>query len=670
MSVDTERPFQDTPIVWRPDPASAAASNLAGFMRYLGLTQADPEGYAQLLEQADKNPAEFWRQVIHHADLKFYDPYRQILDTSRGIEWAQWCVGGTTNAVLNCLDRHTEPAQLEKEAIVWEAEGGDKRRWSYAELRAQTSRLAEGLRSLGCGPGDVIGVYLPMVPEAAAALLAIVKVGAIVLPLYSGFGASAIASRLTDGRAVAVITADGTWRRGKDISLKSTMDEAVVGVTSLKHVVVLKNTDSPVQWDEARDHWWHALCADRRSDAPTTVMPADSPMMLMYTSGTSGKPKGTVHTQIGFIAKMALDLGLCADLRADDRMMWMSDMGWLAGPVLIYGTTLAGATIIMAEGVHDYPDHGRFWRLIEENDVSFLGIAPTIVRSFMQVGGAGVEQYNLSCLRVVLSSGEAWTPAPWTWLFEKVCDERIPIINYSGGTEIGGGIVTGTVIHPMKACAFAGPIPGMGADVVGASGRSVPRGEVGELVLRQPSIGLTRSLWKDDLRYMDSYWGTMPGLWCQGDRALIDQDGFWFVLGRSDDTLKIAGKRTGPSEVEVLATETGLAAEAVAVGVPDEIKGEALVLVVTLAAGVGDDAETKALLSQAVVSGLGVAFRPKAIYFVADIPKTRNMKIMRRVVRAMLAGEAPGDLSSLANPEAVEQLQGALQSSGAARGRV
>ena len=665
INVGMELPFQNTPIVWRPDPARAATSNLAGFMRSLGLGLADARGYLQLLERAEKDPGEFWHQVIRHAELKFYAPYKQILDTSRGIEWAQWCVGGTTNAVLNCLDRHTAPAQRAKDAIVWEAESGEKKRWSYAELSAQTSRLAEGLRSLGCGPGDVIGVCLPMVPEAAAALLAIVKIGAIVLPLYSGFGASAIASRLTDGQAVAVITADGTWRRGKDIPLKRTMDEAVASVATLKHVIVLRNTESPVQWDETRDHWWHALCADRRDDAPNAVMPADAPMMLMYTSGTTGKPKGTVHTHIGFITKMALDLGLCADLGADDRMMWMSDMGWLVGPMLIYGVTLAGATIVMAEGVHDYPDAGRFWRLIEENGLSFLGIAPTLIRSFMQVGGAGVEQANLSCLRVVLSSGEAWTPVPWTWLFETVCAKKIPIINYSGGTEIGGGIVTGTVIHPMKACAFSGPIPGMGADVVDLSGRPTPRGEVGELVLRQPSIGLTRSLWNDEARYLESYWQKIPGVWCQGDRALIDQDGYWFVLGRSDDTLKIAGKRTGPSEVEALVTQTGLAGEAVAVGVPDDIKGEALVLVVTLLAGVKADAATKATLSQAVVSGLGVAFRPRSIYFVADVPKTRNMKIMRRVVRAMLVGEAPGDLSSLANPESVEQLVAAIQPSGA-----
>jgi len=651
-----EQPDSTAEVVWHPDAELTRSSNLAAFMQAVGIESPGTNGYDQLVARAAADPQWFWNNVIKHMDIRFYQPYERVLDPSKGIERAQWCVGGTTNAALHCLDRHQGAAHDAKDAVVWEGEDGTTRCWNYAELKAQTSRLAEGLRALGCGPGDVIGVCLPMVPEAAAALLAIVKIGAIVLPLFSGFGAHALASRLNDGGAVAVLTVDGTWRRGKQYDIKGTIDKALPDVPSLKHVVVLKNTGESVVWNAEADHWWHDLCAGRRSDAPTEVMAAEAPMMLIYTSGTTGKPKGTVHTHCGFITKLALDMGLCADYKATDRMMWMSDMGWLAGPILIYASTLLGATIVMAEGAHDYPDQGRFWRLIQDNAVSMLGIAPTIVRSFMQTGGSGVENYDLSSLRITLSTGEAWNHSAWMWMFDKVCSRRAPIINYSGGTEVGGGIVTGTVLHPMKPCTFSGPVPGMGADVVDEKGQSVGLSGTGELVLRQPSIGLTRGLWRDPQRYIDSYWSRVPGLWWHGDRAHIDADGYWTILGRSDDTLKIAGKRTGPSEIETLVMATGHVAEVAAIGIPDEVKGESVVLVVSLMPGVSGDARIEKEVSDAVVSGLGGAFRPSAVLFVGDLPKTRNMKIMRRVVRAVYLGEHAGDLSSLANPEAVERL--------------
>ena len=443
-------------IVWHPDPQVIAQSNIARFLAAAGIPTADPEGYNALLERADADPEWFWNLVIRETGVQFYQPYAQVMDTSRGIEWTQWCVGGTTNAALNCLDRHLQTATRDKEAVVWEAENGTIKRWTYEQLGAETNRLAGGLRTLGCKPGDVIGIYLPMVPEAVAAMLAVVKIGCVVLPLYSGFGPQAIATRLNDGGAVAVLAADGTWRRGRYVPLKDMIDEALALVPTLRHVVVLRNSGEPVRWNPATDHWWDAVCAGQSAAAPTTQMPAESPMMLMFTSGTTGKPKGTVHSHCGFITKLAMDMTLFMDLKPGDRMLWMSDMGWLAGPMLVYGATFAGATIVLAEGVFDYPDEGRFWRLIQDNQVTLLGIAPTIVRSFIQAGGANIERYDLSSLRLTFSTGEPWTHDAWTWMFTKVCGSRIPIINYSGGTEIGGGIVTGTPLHPMKPGALSG----------------------------------------------------------------------------------------------------------------------------------------------------------------------------------------------------------------------
>jgi acetyl-CoA synthetase len=651
-------------IAWQPQPDAAYASALAGFMRRFGINRADPAGYQELLNFSTERPAAFWDGLIEHMDLRFYQPYRDVFDSSEGIEWVSWCKEGTTNAVLNCLDRYRGTERDAKEAVVWEGEDGNVRRWNYADLDAQTCRLASGLREIGCGPGDVIGVYMPMVPEAAAALLAIAKIGAIVLPLFSGFGAHAVAARLRDGGAVAVLTADASTRRGKATPMKHTIDAARSEVPTLKHVVVLRNRGVDVAWEAGVDHWWHELTDGQAEDVPTTEMPADAPVMLMYTSGTTGKPKGTVHSHCGFIAKLALDMGLCADYRPGDRLMWLSDMGWLVGPMLIFGSTLLSGTIIMAEGAHDYPDRGRFWRLMEQHQVSVLGIAPTIVRSFMQAGGADVDSYDLSALRHALSTGEAWTVDAWRWMFEHVCGGNKPIINYSGGTEVGGGIVTGTVIHPLKPCAFAGPVPGMGADIVDESGNSIAPGGVGELVLRAPSIGLTRGLWNDRERYLSSYWSRLPGIWVHGDRAAIDEDGFWYVLGRSDDTLKVAGKRTGPSEIETLVMATGKVAEVAAIGMPDPVKGETVGLVATLMPDVVANAETEKALSAAVVSGLGTAFRPTAVLFVNDLPKTRNMKIMRRAVRAACLGLNAGDLSSLANPQALEAIAEAANARG------
>jgi acetyl-CoA synthetase len=639
-------------IVWQPDAAIRQAANLTAFMK-----AQDVADYDALNRRATADPGWFWNALIAHFDLRFGRPYDRVLDTSAGAPWAKWCVGGTTNVVVNCLDRHRGTPTMAKPAIEWEGEDGTRRAWTYGELDAEVCRLAQALRQRGLDRGDVIALYMPMVPEVAAAFLAIAKIGAIVLPLFSGFGATAIADRLNDGGAKAVFVADGMRRRGKEVCMKPVLDEALAQVPTVAHVFVLRHLGVATSMVSPRDISWQEAVAQLPPSAPTEQVPADDPLILIFTSGTTGKAKGAVLTHCGFAAKLALDLGLCLDFKPDDRLLWMSDMGWLVGPIIVVGPTMLGGTIVMAEGTPDYPQKGRIWRLLQDFRVSFLGIAPTVVRTLMQYGVQEVERYDCSSLRIMASTGEPWNPDSWTWLFEHVGRSRVPILNYSGGTEIGGGIITGTVLHPLKPGCFAGSVPGMAAAVVDEHGRDVPSGHVGELVMRVPSMGLTRGLWNDPERYLDTYWNVIPGLWVHGDFASIDADGFWYLHGRSDDTIKVAGKRVGPAEIESILLATGRVAEAAVIGAQDAVKGQALVCVC-----VARDRERTLTdeLSAAVVTAFGAAFKPREFVFVADLPKTRNMKVMRRVVRAVLNGQPPGEISSLVNPEAIEDLKRAV----------
>ena len=645
-------------IVWRPAANAAQRCRIGRFMSAIGVGS-----YDELVRRADADPAWFVDAVMRHCGLRFIRPYRQVLDASGGLPWPKWCVGGTTNVCLNALERHVATDAAGRDAVVWTGEDGAVRRMSYRELDAETRRLAAILRALGLGSGDPIALHMAMVPEAIAAFLAVSRIGGIVLPLFSGFGPDAIETRLNDARAVAVIATDGTWRRGQWVPMKMTLDEAAAKVPSLRHVVVIRRGTGEVPMVPGRDIF--------AADAPATgndaiaEVDAEHPLMMLYTSGTTGKPKGTVHTHCGFAAKMALDMELCLDISPGDRLLWITDMGWLVGPMLAVGATQAGATIVIAEGTPDWPDPGRLWRLVQNHRVTVVGLAPTVVRALMRHGADTVARHDLSSLRSAISTGELWNPDSWNWFFEHVCKRRVPILNYSGGTEIGGGILTGTMLHALKPCSFGGPVPGMGADVVDETGRSLPRGEVGELVLRNPCIGNTRGLWRDPERYLDTYWRKIDGLWVHGDFASIDADGFWYIHGRSDDTIKVAGKRVGPAEIEALLMATGVTTETAAVAVPDPVKGSSVVCVCVPSDAAGDPQAAVELLMAAVVDGLGSAFRPKDVLLVPDLPKTRNMKIMRRVARAAYLGEPPGDLSAIVNPEAVEAIAGARARRGA-----
>jgi acetyl-CoA synthetase len=635
-------------IVWRPTPKLIAQSNLKKFMDGHGIAS-----FPELLQRSTTDIAWFWQAVLEELDIRFYRPYSRVVDLSRGRPWPQWCVGGVMNIVHNCLDKYAGTSIDDRVALRWEGEEGSVRTLTYSELRRQVNQVANALRALGLRKGDAIGVFMPMTPEIVVAMLAIIKIGGLFLPLFSGFGPQAIATRLADAEAKAIFTADGYYRRGKVVALKPTADEAAVQLPSLRHLIVLKRTGADVSWNPARDHWWHELISRSRTEAETEQTAAEDPMMLIYTSGTTGRPKAAVHTHCGFPIKAAQDIRQGFDLHSDETLFWITDMGWMMGPWLVFGTLLLGTTMVLYDGAPDYPEPDRIWEVIERHQITALGISPTLVRSLVVSGGEPVRKHDLSSLRKFASTGEPWNPDPWLWLFNVVGGGRLPIINYSGGTEISGGIVMGNVLTPLKPCSFAGPVPGMAADVVDEQGRSVT-GQVGELVVRQPWIGMTRGFWRDPQRYLETYWSRFPDTWVHGDWAAIDSDGLWYILGRSDDTIKIAGKRIGPAEVESVLVAHPAVCEAAAIGVPDEIKGEALVCFCVLKVGCAPEEPLRLQLKDSVARGLGKPLAPREVKFVRDLPKTRNAKVMRRLIRAAYLGQDLGDISALENPASLE----------------
>jgi acetyl-CoA synthetase len=412
--------------------------------------------------------------------------------------------------------------------------------------------------------------------------------------------------------------------------------------------------DSPMT--AGRDIWWDDFVAGQPSRAVTERTAAEDLLMLIYTSGTTGRPKGAVHTHCGFPIKAAQDMAHGFDVQASDTLSWMTDMGWMMGPWMVFGVLILGASMFFYDGAPDYPEVDQVWGLLERHGVTCFGTAPTFVRAIMQHGDEPVKRHDLSSLRILGSTGEAWNPGPWQWFFETVGGGRLPIINYSGGTEISGGILMGNVLRPLKPCSFSAAPPGMAADVVDEQGRPL-RGAVGELVVRRPWIGMTRGFWKDPDRYLQTYWRRWPSMWVHGDFAAIDEDGQWFILGRSDDTIKVAGKRVGPAEIESLLVGHAAVIEAAAIGVPDAIKGQVVVAFVVLQPGFRPDEDLRGELKAQVARAMGKPLAPKAVRFVSDIPKTRNAKVMRRVIRAAYLGEPAGDLSALVNPGAVEEIE-------------
>ena len=638
-------------IVWKPGHEQIEGANLTAFMRAHGISD-----FPELMRRSTEDVAWFTDAVLKFLDIQFYEPYSKVLDLSDGIQFPKWCVDGKMNIAHNCVDKWHLSAFSGRAAIVFEGEEGITQRLTYKDLYRQVNKTANALRSLGLGKGDAVGLFMPMTPEIVIALLAIAKIGGIILPLFSGYGAGAIVSRLADAKAKALFAADGAFRRGKAVEMKSIADESAEQVDSLMHMIVVKRTGQDVNMKAGRDHWWSDLIDPQPDSASTEITSAEDPLMIIHTSGTTGKPKGAVHTHCGFPIKAAQDMAFGTDVHAGDVIYWMTDMGWMMGPWQVFGSLLLGATMFLYDGAPDFPAPDRLWSLVEKHGINQMGVSPTLIRSLIPQGDEHFKKHDLSSLKSFASTGEPWNPDPWMWLFEKVGQGRRPIINYSGGTEISGGIVMGNPLLPLKPCAFSAACPGMDADVVDENGNSV-RNTVGELVIKAPWIGMTRGFWNDKKRYLDTYWSRWENVWVHGDFAAIDNDGLWYILGRSDDTIKIAGKRLGPAEVESILVRHKDIVEAAAIGVPHDVKGSELILFAVTRPGLSLTDALRRELHEMVVSEMGKPLAPKAILFVSDLPKTRNAKVMRRVIRSAYLGLDLGDTSSLVNPQAVEEIR-------------
>ncbi|MFO8100344.1 MAG: AMP-binding protein [Salinibacter sp.] len=643
-------------VVWTPDPDVVANSNLRRFM-----DQHDLADLPALRERAAEDVGWFWEAVLNDLNIEFYEDYDQVVDLSDGIQHPSWCVGGTMNIVHNLLDKWQGTPTEAQVALRWEGEAGETKTLTYGELHRRVGRCANALRDRGLEQGDAIGLYMPMTPEIVVAFLAIAKIGGIILPLFSGYGTGAVVTRLQRAEAKALVTADGFARRERPIRMKATVDDAVGQCPSVEHVIVhrhLGGDDPPMT--SGRDVFWDDFVAGHDPHAPTARTDAEDVVMVIYTSGTTGPPKGTVHTHCGFPIKGAQDMYHPMDLKPDETMYWMSDMGWMMGPWLVFGTLTIGATMVLYDGAPDHPDPGRLWRIVDDHDVTHLGVSPTLIRALKTHGDRPVEAADRSSLRAIGSTGSPWDPESWMWCFETVLNGEKPILNYSGGTEISGGILCGNVLEPLKPAAFSGPVPGMDADVVDENGTPVQE-EVGELVVNAPWIGMTRGFWGEgeDDRYLGTYWNRFENTWVHGDFAAVDADGLWYILGRSDDTINVAGKRLGPAEIEALLNAHQAVAESAAVGVPHDVKGEEIVAFVVVEPDQDESDALRSELMQEVVNEMGKPLKPRDILFAEALPKTRNAKVMRRLIRAAYLDEDLGDTSSLEDPSTVQAIRNA-----------
>ena len=630
------------PIIWEAPDSIKKKSKLTQFLKYCNVSN-----YDDLEKKSFSDPGWLWDNVIKFSDLKFYNPYKKILDETKGAPWSKWCVGGTTNIVLNCVDRHKDKDFFKETFIYSEREDGKESSITYEEFDKQISKVGNSLKINGFKKGDVIALYMPQFIETYIAYFAILKIGCVVLPLFSGYGSKAVIERLNIAKAKGIFTVEKTFRKGKEIRMFDLVKSDLDQVQSLNKIFLLgKDTGKKIfNWENFNN------VSEKLN---TEEMNSEDPAIIHFTSGTTGKPKGCVYTHVGLVSKMSFDEGVLADFKQNDIHLCMADMGWMVGSKSATIASLHGAKMVIAEGVPDFPDEVRFWKLIEKYKVSWTELSPALIRAQMIKDKKLFKDLNLNSLRIVCTGGEPWTEKPWKWLFEFIGKSKVPIMNSAGGTEVSGSILHCCLHRPFKVGSFNAPIPGMSADILTLDGKKVSTDEMGELVMRKSSIGLTKSLWNDDDRYIKNYWSIIKDFWVHGDLASKDKDGHWFLHGRSDDTIKVSGKRIGPSELESVIVKSGKAKEVAAVGIPDENKGSKIILSIVL---LENSEEKESYFENLVINDLGKSFKPDKIIFVKDLPKTRNMKIMRRVIKSCLAKEDPGDISTLLNPESVEEIK-------------
>jgi acetyl-CoA synthetase len=619
------------------------------------------EEYEALYKQSIEDPEKFWASVA--GDLHWFKPWDKVLEWN--LPWAKWFVGGQLNLSYNCVDRHALGKRRNKTAIIWEGEPGEIRRLSYAELHAEVQKFANALKSLGIQKGDRVAVYMGMTPELAIALLACARIGAVHSVIFGGFAANAIADRVADSGCVAILTQDTSYRRGNEIKLKSTVDEAMPACPTVKHVVVLKRTGTPVNMVAGRDHWWHELVAKASAECSAEPMDSEDPLYILYTSGSTGKPKGLLHTTGGYAVQTYITAKYVFDLRDDDIYWCTADIGWVTGhSYVVYGPLQNGATVLMYEGAPNFPDFSRFWKIIDDHKVTIFYTAPTAIRAFIKWGDEFVDKYNLDSLRLLGTVGEPINPEAWMWYREKIGHNRCPIVDTWWQTETGAIMIApipGAV--PTKPGSATRPFFGIQPEVVtkpDAEGKfeTVPAGSGGLLVIRKPWPAMARTIYGDPERYQKTYWSDVPGCYFTGDGARQDADGYFWLMGRVDDVINVSGHRLGTMEVESALVAHPKVAEAAVVGRPDDLKGQAIAAFVTLEHGNAPNDALKDELRKWVAKEIGALARPDDIRFTEALPKTRSGKIMRRLLRDLAThGEVKGDITTLEDFTVIAKLR-------------
>ncbi|MFN0073869.1 MAG: acetate--CoA ligase [Chloroflexota bacterium] len=614
---------------------------------------------ASIYNRADQDFQGFWAQMARE-NLDWFKPFTQVLEWDA--PWVKWFADGELNISYNCVDRHALGARAQKAAIIWEGEPGDVRTLTYADLYREVNACAAALKKLGISKGDRIAIYMGMVPEAAIAMLACTRIGAPHTVIFGGFSPDSLAGRIQDCAAKLVITQDAGWRRGGQVPLKSNTDEAVKDCPTVEHVLVVKRVgdQANIDWHADRDVWWHEVVdAEQGQGVAPEHLPAEHPLFILYTSGTTGKPKGVLHTTGGYLTGVTVTTKYIFDLKENDVYWCTADVGWVTGhSYIVYGPLSNGATAVVFEGTPDYPDKDRWWEIIEKYKVTILYTAPTAIRTMMRWGTEFPKKHDLTSLRLMGTVGEPINPEAWVWYREHIGGDRTPVVDTWWQTETGSILITPLPgITTLKPGSATTPFPGIGAEVVNEQGEAVPYGAGGYLILTRPWPSMMRTIWGDDERYKEQYWSRFPGVYFTGDGARRDEDGYLWLLGRVDDVLNIAGHRIGTMEVESALVSHPSVAEAAAIGISHEIKGQALAVFVTPRGGIDGNEQLRNELRAHVTEKIGAIARPDNIYFTAELPKTRSAKIMRRLLRDIAEGRVIGDTTTLADPTVLASIK-------------